>query len=58
MKDDPTPQGLQTVTVSLTVTPCAEAIDFYVRAFGAEEIEPRMTGPDGLVAHAEMRIGD
>ena len=55
---DPVPHHLQSVTASLTVTPCAEAIDFYVRAFGAVEIEPRMTGPDGLVAHAELRIGD
>lgn len=58
MTTDPKPQKPQSVTVSLTVTPCAEAIDFYVRAFGAQEIEPRMTGPDGLVAHAELRIGD
>lgn len=39
------------------VTPCAEAIDFYVQALGAEEIEPRMTGPDGSIRHAEVRIG-
>lgn len=52
------PEHLRSVTVSLTVTPCAEAIEFYRRAFDAEEIEPRMTGPDGLVAHAEIRIGD
>jgi len=52
------PEHLQSVTVSLTVSPCADAIDFYGRAFGAIEIEPRMTGPDGLVAHAELRIGD
>lgn len=55
---DPVPKHLRTVTPSLVVSPCAEAIDFYVRAFGAVEIEPRMTGPDGLVAHAEIAIGD
>lgn len=55
---DSIPAHLRTVTPSLTVSPCAEAIEFYVRAFGAEEIEPRMTGPDGTVAHAEIRIGD
>lgn len=49
---------LPTVTPSVVVTPCAEAIDFYIEAFGAEEIEPRMTGPDGTVGHAELRIGD
>lgn len=52
------PEHLGSVTVSLTVSPCADAIDFYTKAFGAEEIEPRMTGPDGKVAHAEIRIGD
>lgn len=58
MAESGVPENLKTVTVSLTVSPCAEAIDFYIRAFGAEEIEPRMSGPDGLVAHAEIRIGD
>jgi PhnB protein len=52
------PEHLQSVTPSLACTPCADAIEFYKRAFGAEEIEPRMTGPDGLVGHAEIRIGD
>lgn len=46
------------VTPALTITPCGEAIDFYVKALGAEEVGERMTMPDGLVAHAEIRIGD
>lgn len=50
------PERFNAVTPSLVVTPCAEAIDFYVKAFGATEIEPRMTGPDGLVGHAEIEI--
>ncbi|HPU39243.1 MAG TPA: VOC family protein [Microthrixaceae bacterium] len=58
MTTNPVPDGQHTATISLTITPCADAIDFYVRAFGAVEIEPRMTGPDGLVGHAEIRIGD
>ena len=34
------------------------AIDFYRRAFGAEELG-RMNGPDGkTVMHAELKIGD
>lgn len=52
------PENLRAVTPSLVVTPCAEAIEFYKETFGAEEIEPRMTGPDGLVGHAEIKIGD
>jgi PhnB protein len=57
MAVSPVPEHLNTVTPSLVCTPCAEAIDFYVHAFGAEEISPRMTGPDGSVGHAEIRIG-
>lgn len=45
------------VTPALVVKPCAAAIEFYKKAFGAEEILPRMTGPDGSVGHAEIRIG-
>jgi PhnB protein len=52
------PEHLHSVTVSIVCTPCADAIDFYQRAFGAEETTPRMTGPDGSVGHAEIRIGD
>ena len=56
MAVSPIPGRLGAVTASMVVTPCAEAIDFYTQAFGAVEIEPRMTGPDGLIGHAEMEI--
>lgn len=42
-------RNIRSVTPSLVVTPCAAAIEFYIAAFGAEEIEPRMVGPDGSV---------
>lgn len=58
MSDSGVPDHLGSVTPSITVSPCAEAIDFYKRAFGAEEIGQRMEGPDGVVAHAEIKIGD
>lgn len=58
MSTSPVPEHLRTVTPMLTCSPCGDAIDFYVRVFGAEEIVPRMQGPDGAVAHAEIRIGD
>ncbi len=58
MAASPTPGQRRSVTPSLTCTPCAEAIEFYERAFGAEEVGQRMTMPDGIVAHAELRIGD
>ena len=50
-------KGFHTVTPYLTVTEGARAIDFYKRAFGAEELL-RKDGPDGKVAHAEIKIGD
>jgi len=54
----PIPDGYRTVTPYLTLTRTAQAIEFYKRAFGAQERE-RMTGPDGQrVMHAEIRIGD
>jgi PhnB protein len=45
------------LTPYLMVTGAAEAIDFYARAFGATETM-RLTGGDGRVGHAEMRIGE
>ncbi len=51
------PKGFHTVTPYLTVSDSARAIDFYKRAFGAEELS-RMDGPDGKIAHAEIKIGD
>jgi Glyoxalase/Bleomycin resistance protein/Dioxygenase superfamily len=54
----PIPDGYRTVTPYLTVKSAAQAIDFYTRAFGAQEVE-RMTGPDGQsVMHAEVKVGD
>jgi uncharacterized glyoxalase superfamily protein PhnB len=52
-----TPAGYHTITPSIIVRGAAKAIDFYKRAFGAEEVD-RMEGPDGKVMHAEIRIGD
>src|SRR5581483_398803 len=53
----PIPQGLHTVTPSLVVRGATEAIDFYKKALGAEELM-RMTTPDGKIGHAELKIGD
>lgn len=51
------PAGFHTVTPALIVRDAARALDFYSRAFGAEEVT-RMVGPDGGIMHAEFRIGD
>ena len=56
-KVNPIPQGYHTVTPSLVVREGAKALEFYQRAFGAEE-KARMLGPDGGIMHAEFRIGD
>jgi uncharacterized glyoxalase superfamily protein PhnB len=54
---NPIPEGMRTVTPHLICAGAAEALDFYVRAFGAEELS-RMPGPDGQIMHASLRIGD
>ena len=57
-KVNPIPEGFHTITPHLVVRNAAEAITFYKRAFGAEELT-RMNGPDGeSIMHAELRIGD
>ena len=53
----PVPDGYHTVTPYLIVQGAAQAIDFYKKALGAEELM-RFPGPDGRIGHAELRIGD
>ena len=50
------PDGYQTVTLALTLDNAAEAIDWYKKALGAEDLG-RAVGPDGKIMHAEIRIG-
>ncbi|CAJ0819874.1 MULTISPECIES: VOC family protein [Ralstonia] len=53
----PIPEGYHSVTPYLSIKGAARAIDFYRQAFGATELF-RMDGPNGTIAHAEIRIGD
>ena len=53
----PIPEGLHSVTPHLIFDDSAKAIDWYKRAFGAEEVS-RAVAPDGKVMHAEMQIGN
>ncbi len=54
----PVPDGYATITSYVTVQDASAAIEFYTKAFGAEELF-RMPGPDGkTVMHAEVQIGD
>jgi PhnB protein len=57
MPVDPIPEGFRTVTPYLAVDDAAGAIEFYARAFGAEELG-RMPAPDGTIAHATIKVGD
>jgi PhnB protein len=51
------PDGYHTITPHLTVRGAAKAMEFYKKAFGAEDLG-RMEGPGGMIVHAEMQIGD
>jgi uncharacterized glyoxalase superfamily protein PhnB len=51
------PEGMHSITPHLVCKGAAEAIEFYKKAFGAEEMG-RMPMPDGKLGHAMLRIGD
>jgi len=53
----PIPEGFHTVTPQLILDNAAEAIEWYKKGLGAEELG-RAVGPDGKVLHAELRIGN
>ena len=53
----PIPEGYSTVIPYISVKNASDAIAFYKKAFGAEELM-RMPMPDGTVGHAELKIGD
>src|SRR5262249_41960752 len=51
------PKDFHTATPYLTVSDAARAIDFYKKAFGAQE-RMRMAMPNGKIGHAEIQVGD
>ncbi len=51
------PGGFKVMNVMLAVKNAPHALEWYNRAFGAEEVM-RLTAPDGTIAHAEMKIAD
>jgi PhnB protein len=57
MAVQPIPEGYHTISPYLAVDDAEKAIEYYKRAFGAEETV-RMNGPDGRIGHAELKIGD
>jgi PhnB protein len=53
----PIPPGHENLIPHLVCERCADAIEFYKKAFGAEEVS-RMPAPDGKkIMHAAIRIG-
>jgi PhnB protein len=53
----PVPDGYHSIQPYLIFGNCAEALEFYVKAFCATE-KFRMPNPDGRIGHAEIQIGD
>ncbi len=51
------PTGHHTITPQLTLDNAVQAIDWYKKGLGAEEVA-RAATPDGKILHAEVRIGD
>lgn len=51
------PPEYGSITPYLVIPRCAEAIEFYKRAFGATE-RVRMPTPDGKIGHCELTIHD
>lgn len=51
----PPPKGFESFVPYLCVSPAAEAIAFYEKAFGARE-DFRIPGPEGKVGHAELTV--
>ena len=52
------PEGFHTLTSHLVVRDAAKAIEFYKRAFGAQQLGTSHYTPDGKIMHASIKIGD
>ena len=55
---DPIPCGMHSITPHIIVNGAAKAVEFYKKVFGAEQVGPVSTMPDGKVMHAHLKIGD
>src|SRR4029450_3202176 len=53
----PLPAAHSTVPPQLPLDNAVQAIDWYKKGLGAEEVS-RAVGPDGKIMHAELRIGN
>jgi uncharacterized glyoxalase superfamily protein PhnB len=50
----PIPEGFHSIQPALIVRNANQAIEFYKKALGAQELM-RMPGPDGKIMHAELK---
>ncbi len=56
---NPVPEGFSTVTPHLMIKGAKRAVEFYKRAFGAQELERmRLESSGGMLVHSEIKIGD
>jgi PhnB protein len=56
-KVKPIPEGYHSVNANLIVKDGVKAIEFYKKAFGAQEMYRKMW-PDGRLMHAALKLGD
>lgn len=56
MSVSPIPEGYHSLTAYLICKGATEAIEFYKKAFNAEEVM-RLDMPGGMIGHAELKIG-
>jgi PhnB protein len=54
----PVPEGMHSIIPHLIIKGADKAVEFYKEVFGAEQIGPVSTMPDGKVMHALLKIGD
>jgi len=57
MSVPPIPEGFHTITPNIIINGVERAIEFYKKAFGAEE-KMRLVLPNGTITHCELAIGD
>ncbi|WP_218110204.1 VOC family protein [Oligoflexus tunisiensis] len=57
LKVSPIPEGYRTITPSLILNGAAPTIEFCKAAFGAK-VKGIIEGPNGIIVHAVVKIGD
>lgn len=58
MAVQPIPDGYHAVTPYVITSDAPGVIAFLEKAFGAQELEPRLMRPDGSIMHVAVQVGD